>query len=204
MSWLLRRLACGMIGVPAEPPRVRICDRFANVRLTNQFGEQLKFHDALVADDRALVLNTMYTQCRGTCPGTSEVMEVLRQKLSPVFGRRLTFVSLTIEPDVDSYETLFKYSRAYGGHKRSNELCDWLFLTGSADDVNSLRRSLSYYDLDEKVDQDVTQHASTLMFGNSRTDRWAWMPSELAESQLVASIRRVAGSTFEQKYGIRP
>jgi len=203
MSWMLRRIACGLLGVPAEPPRLKICDRFSNVRLTNQFGETKLFHDDFISGQRALILNTMYTQCRGTCPGTSEVIENLRSKLSPVFQQRLTIVSLTIEPAVDTPEVLLKYSRMYGAHQRKSDLCDWHFVTGTASDVESLRRSLSFYDLDKRIDQDVTQHASTLMFGNSVSDRWSWMPSELTEQQLITTIRRVAGFTFEEKYGIR-
>lgn len=190
-------------GETEEPPRLRICDRYANVELENQFGEKLSFHERFIARGRALVFNTMFTTCRGTCPGTSATIQSLREALSPVFGERLSFVSLSIDPIVDTPARLLEYARGYGAWKSRPNLCDWHFLTGRRADVEKLRRSLGFYDLDPRVDQDVTQHASTLMFGNSTTDRWSTMPSALSMNQLTTSIRRVAGFTFEQKFGIR-
>jgi protein SCO1/2 len=70
--------------------------------------------------------------------------------------------------------------------------------------VDRLRRSLGFYDLDPVVDRDPTRHASLLLFGHGQTDRWAYLPAELDEHLLVESIRRIAGVSFEQRYGIRP
>lgn len=192
---------CGQV---SEPPRLKICNRYANSRLENQLGESIRFRERFIDDGRALVMNTMYTTCRGTCPGTSTTIESLREQLSPVFGSRLTFVSLSIDPIVDNRQKLTSYAKLYGADRPREGLCEWHFLTGTLAQVTELRRSLGFYDLNPRVDADVTQHASTLMFGNSTNDRWASMPAELPESQLVAAIRRVAGFTFEQKYGIRP
>ncbi len=187
-----------------EPPRLKICDRYANSQLENQFGELIRFRERFIDDGQAIVFNTMYTTCRGTCSGTSATIESLREVLSPVFGTRLSFVSLSIDPIVDNRHKLLRFAKRYGADRPRQGLCDWHFLTGTRAQVTELRRSLGFYDLNPQVDADVTQHASTLMFGNSTNDRWSSMPSELPEEQLVTSIRRVAGYTFEQKYGIRP
>ncbi len=203
MSTLLLRLASSLFGQTPEPPRLKVCDRYADSRLENQFGEAIRFREQFLSDGRALVINTMYTTCRGTCPGTSATIESLRETLSPVFGERLSFVSLSIDPVVDTRAKLMQYAKLYGADRARPGLCEWQFLTGTRAEVDALRRSLGFYDLNPRVDQDVTQHASTLMFGNSTTDRWSTMPAELPEGQLVTSIRRVAGFTFEQKYGIR-
>jgi protein SCO1/2 len=171
------------------------------VALTDQFGRSLRFREAFV-DGRALIVNTMYTVCNGTCPGTSEALRRLRAKLSPVFGDRLTIVSLSIDPVRDDPEALRQFAALYGADRPRAGLCDWRFLTGAPAAVDRLRRSLDFYDLDPIVDADTSRHASTLLFGNSTSDRWASMPSELREPLLIEAIRRVAGFTFEQKYGI--
>ncbi len=192
-----------LAGQVPEPPRLKVCDRYANSRLENQFGELIRFRERFIEDGRALVINTMYTTCRGTCSGTSATIESLRERLSPVFGSRLSFVSLSIDPLVDNRQKLLSFAKLYGADRPREGLCEWHFLTGTLAQVTELRRSLGFYDLNPRVDQDVTQHASTLMFGNSTTDRWASVPSELPEEQLITSIRRVGGLSFEQKYGIR-
>jgi protein SCO1/2 len=181
----------------------RIGDRYANVRLTDQFGRTLRFHDHFVVG-RALIVNTMYTTCRDSCPVTSARLASLRKVLSPVFGDRLSIVSLTLEPHIDTPGILHGYADVYGANDRAGGLCEWQFLTGHPDDVDRLRRSLGFYDLDPVVDRDPTRHASLLLFGHGQTDRWAYLPAELDEHLLVESIRRIAGVSFEQRYGIRP
>jgi protein SCO1/2 len=161
----------------------------------------VRFRDEFVGD-RALILNTMFTVCRGTCPGTSATLQGLRERLSPIFGDRLAIVSISIDPAEDSPRVLKQYAAVYGADRPRTGLCDWRFLTGTPADVDRLRRSLGFYDLNPRIDADPTQHAATLLFGNPPKDRWAALPSALREPLLVEAIRRVAGFTFEQKYGI--
>lgn len=185
-----------------EPPRLKIADTFANVPLRNQFGESIRFHDRFVSDGRALIINTMFTTCRGTCPGTSATLETLRKTMSLVFGRRLSIVSISIDPEVDDPKRLLEYSGMFGAERPRADLCEWQFVTGAPRDIDRLRWSLGFFDLDPRRDQDITQHAATLLFGNSTSDRWSTIPAEMKSSLIVSTIRRVAGFTFEQKYGL--
>jgi protein SCO1 len=187
-------------GIPTV--EAKISDRYADVKLTNQFGQEVRFHRDLVAG-RALVLNTMYTTCRGTCPTTSETITRLREKLSPVFAGKLSFVSLTLEPAVDTPAKLRKYADTYGASRPHKTLADWHFLTGSPEGVEKLRRSLGLYDLDPVIDKDITQHDAVLLFGNSIQDRWSRLPASQRDGILIEAIRRIAGFTFEQRYGIK-
>jgi protein SCO1/2 len=187
----------------AVPPRERRrCDGFANSTVTDQFGERMRFRDRFV-DGRALIVNTMFTVCQGTCPGTSSTLSSLREALSPIFGDGLTIVSISLTPDEDSPAALRAYARIYGADRRRPGLCGWHFLTGRPDEIDRLRRSLGFYDLDPRIDADITQHAELLLFGNSRSDRWSVLPASLRQPLLIESIRRVAGFTSEQKYGLR-
>ena len=187
---------------PAAPPRLRITDSWPNVELLNQFGRELRFRDAFLADDRALIINPMYTTCRGSCPGTSATLEELREVLAPVFGRTLTIVSFSVDPVVDRPGKLLSYAKVYGADQTGPDRPDWQFVTGDAAEIERLRRALGFYDLDPRVDRDPARHAATLLFGNSRTDRWSTLPSALRLPLLTETIRRVAGTTFEQRYGI--
>ncbi|MEZ5941086.1 MAG: SCO family protein [Planctomycetaceae bacterium] len=190
----------GDLGDP-QPRGPRRVDRFANVPMTNQFGKQIRFVDDLVAG-KALIVNTMYSRCRGTCPGTSATLESLRTTLSPIFGQNLSMVSFTLEPEYDTPEVLARYAKIYGAGKRVDHLCDWHFLSGTPENTRILRYSLDFYDLDPRIDSDVTEHDALLLFGNETTDRWAVLPAELREPLLIETIRRVAGTTIEQRYGI--
>lgn len=189
-------------GLAKSPPRRRISDSFPDVALTNQFGTALQFRRDFIDDGRALVVNSMYTRCRGTCPGTSAQINRLRDRMSPIFGSRLTFISFTLEPELDRPADLLAYGSLYGADKFEADRCDWHFVTGEKTEIEALRRALGFFDLNPRVDQDVTQHASLLLVGNATTDRWMAMPAELRSVVLVESIRRVAGFTMQQKFGI--
>lgn len=187
---------------PRPRPTLKRSDRFVNASLLDQFGRRVHFRDAFV-DGRALIVNTMYTVCRGSCPGTSNVLRRLREALSPIFPEGLSIVSLTLDPATDDPDALRAYARIYDADRPRKGLCEWRFLTGAPAEVDRLRRSLGFYDLDPKVDGDLNQHASLLLFGNTRTDRWAAMPSQLREPLLIETARRICGTTFEQKYGVK-
>jgi protein SCO1/2 len=184
------------------PPPGGIAARYPNVELTNHRGERLRFRDTFV-DGRALVISAIYTRCQGSCPGTSFTIERLRDTLGPVFGERLTFVSFTIDPTVDTPEVLARYAANFGVEgPPARERPDWQFLTGSPDALDELRRGLGFFDLNPRVDRDKTRHAALLLFGNSTSDRWAALPSNLRDGLLVETIRRIAGFTWRQRYGI--
>ena len=184
-----------------ETPRLRISDRFADVTLINQFRQPVRFRREIL-NGRAVILNTMYTVCRGSCPGTSAKLMELRDELAPVFGRSLVMASISIDPLNDSPAALLDYAGGYGADRPREDRCDWHFLTGSAVDIDALRRSLGFFDLDPAVDRDPSRHAALLLFGNPRADRWAALPSALRTPLLTEAIRRACGTTFEQRYGI--
>ena len=184
------------------PPRRRVSDAFPDVTVTNQHGEPRRFRRDFVDTAGALIVNTMYTTCRGSCPGTSSTIATLRRALSPDFGKRLTFLSITLEPQVDTPQVLRSYAKAYGAARPDPGLSDWQFLTMPPADLLSLRRSLGFFELDPSRDRDVTQHAALLLVGNIATDRWCKAPSTLRTPVLLDTIRRVAGFTFEQRYGL--
>lgn len=184
------------------PPRLKISDQFADVPLRNQYGQRLRFKRDLI-EKRALVINTMYTVCKGSCPGTSLILENLRDSLTPIFGNSLAFVSITLDPLNDTPAALLEYAANYGADRPRPDACDWQFVTGSPANIDRLRRSLGFYDLNPRIDQDLSQHGSLLYFGNARTDRWAAMPAPIREPLLIDGIRRACGATFEQRYGIK-
>lgn len=187
--------------ITAATPRLRISDRFADVVLVNQFRQRVPFRDEIL-NGRAVILNTMFTVCRGTCPGTSARLMELRDLLQPVFGRSLVMASISIEPGTDTPAALLDHAGGFGADRPRQDRCDWHFLTGAAADIERLRRSLGFFDLDPAVDADPTRHAALLLFGNPPADRWAALPAALRPALLTEAIRRVCGITFEQRYGI--
>jgi protein SCO1/2 len=197
-----RSLFAPLRNQPSEIPRLRISDQFPNVLVTDQFGVETGFRDRYLVGGKSLIFSPMYTTCRGACPGTAATLKRLRRELAPVFGRQLVIVSFTVDPVADRPPQLLQYATGYDAEQRSPDLPDWDFLTGTAESMERIRRALGFYDLNPRLDSDPTRHDATLLFGNPQADRWATLPAQLRVSLLLETIRRVAGSSFEQRYGI--
>jgi hypothetical protein len=61
---------------------------------------------------------------------------------------------------------------------------------------------LGFYDLDNKIDQDISRHASLLLFGNDVYDRWSTSPTQVRDGLIFEPLRRILGSTLEERFGI--
>ncbi|MEZ4741632.1 MAG: SCO family protein [Bdellovibrionota bacterium] len=74
------------------------------------------------------VFNLMFTSCHGPCPLMSHHMSRLQRSFN---GNELVkFVSLTVDPEVDTLEVLKKYADSY--HARADQ---WFFLTGEKEKI---------------------------------------------------------------------
>jgi protein SCO1/2 len=122
MQTLLTSLLTTLAAAGQKPPRARRSDLFADTVVTDQFGQRHRFLTELIRD-RAVVINTMFTVCRGSCPGTSETLQRLREPLGLLFGKRVTLLSLSIDPARDNPEVLQRYADLYGPGRDSPTGC---------------------------------------------------------------------------------
>ena len=91
-------------------------------------------HPFALADlgGKAVLVSFIYTTCNGTCPATTATLDRARRALrdAGLWGRRVEFVSITLDSARDTPEALAAYARAYRADPRS-----WHFLTGPPTDV---------------------------------------------------------------------
>jgi len=138
---------------------------FPNVPLTSHHGQRALFYDDLLKD-KIVVLNLMYTNCTAACPTITshlvKAQEMLRHQIKePVF-----IYSITIKPEEDTPAKLAQYARMH--HVGKN----WLFLTGKPDDIELLRHTLGYVDINPQVDRDKSRHSGILRYGNEPLALW--------------------------------
>jgi protein SCO1/2 len=202
MQTLLTSLLTTLAAAGQKPPRARRSDLFADTVVTDQFGQRHRFLTELIRD-RAVVINTMFTVCRGSCPGTSETLQRLREPLGLLFGKRVTLLSLSIDPARDNPEVLQRYADLYGAGKAAGVgQPDWLFLSAGVQETEVLRRSLGFYDLNARIDGDISRHAALLLFGNDRANRWSTSPAQIRDGLIWEPLRRVLGDTPAERFGI--
>ena len=124
----------------------------------------------------------MYAQCEGICPGMTANLARVQRLLGDRVGRDIFMYSITLKPEHDTPAVLKQYAEDHGVRP------GWLFLTGSPDDVELLRRKLGFVDPDPAVDKDRSQHTGMLRIGNDAIGSWTACPALGTADGIVRSI----------------
>ncbi len=168
--------------------------RFLNVALTTHEGRTVRFYDDLIKD-KTVLLNFFYTNCvdEAICPLTTANLVRVQKLLASRIGRDNFMYSITLDPDHDTPKVLAKYARAFGVKP------GWLFLTGSAADIEALRRSLGYASPDPVEDKDRSQHIGMVRLGIEPLERWAACASLARPEWIVQSLTRLEPKAAAQQ-----
>ncbi len=162
--------------------RERIRQRyFPNLVLTSHEGKQVKFYDDLVKD-KIVVFNMFYAKCEGICSPVTRNLVRVQNLLGDRVGKDIFFYSFSLKPKEDTVPALKHYAEM---HKVKP---GWLFLTGSADDMELLRRKLGFVDPDPEVDKDTSNHIGVLKYGNEPLQRWGGCPGMQAPDAIAEAI----------------
>jgi protein SCO1 len=118
-----------LVAVPAaghDPPKdellLPVIGAAPGFALTGQDGEPVTLGDFL---GRALVVTFIYTACADYCPLLTAKLVGVQEALGDAFGRVVAFVSITVDPELDTPEVLEHYALSHGA-----DLAGWHFLTG--------------------------------------------------------------------------
>jgi len=162
--------------------RERIRQRyFPNLVLTTHEGKKVKFYDDLVKD-KIVVFNMFYAKCEGICSPVTRNLVRVQNLLGNRVGKDIFFYSFSLKPKEDTVSALAHYAEM---HKVKP---GWLFLTGSPDDMELLRRKLGFVDPDPEVDKDTSNHIGVLKYGNEPLQRWGGCPGMQAPDAIAEAI----------------
>ena len=103
-----------------------------NVMLTDQYGQPLALGSL---KGNALLFDFIYTSCPGPCQLLTQHMKLIADKVGPDLGRRVWFISVTVDPEHDHANRLLDYARAFDAKVKG-----WYFLTGSPARIDDLMR----------------------------------------------------------------
>ena len=110
-------------------PTVGAAPEFA---LTNQDGQRVTLSDS-AGTVRAVTF--IYATCKDTCPTLTAKMAAMQQKLGTDFGKRVRFVSISVEPEIDTPVVLKAYAEKFGA-----DPAGWSFLTGNPEEIQDVVR----------------------------------------------------------------
>ena len=112
----------------------------ADVALINQVGEKVTLNTSL--KNKMLVIDFIFTDCATSCPKLSTSMRLLQTgfRKDPKKENNLDdvvqFVSITVNPERDSFPVLRTYADRYGANPDH-----WWFLTGDKKEIYNYARN---------------------------------------------------------------
>jgi protein SCO1/2 len=162
---------------PAANPN----DCLPNVTLIDQRGRNVTLSSL---KGRPVLIDFIYTTCPGPCPLMTSRMAVVAKRLGPQLGRKVTFVSITIDPEHDRPPQLLKYAHEAGADEQG-----WLFLTGTPAQIAQV---MALYRLRSERNKDGTiQHSvASFLLGPDGHQIRQYAPLEVEPSIVVADIER--------------
>lgn len=94
-------------------------------------GEPFRLSD-LQSEGKVALVSFIYTTCNGSCPATTHTMYRVQEALKEagLFGDRVEFVSITLDPKTDRPEVLARYADIFAADPDA-----WHFLTGEPGEV---------------------------------------------------------------------
>lgn len=167
---------------------------FPNVTLYTHEGRKVRFYDDLIRD-KVVAINMMYVQCTSACPTMTANLRRVQRMLGDRVGRDIFMYSITLQPELDTPETL----RAYVEKHRVGP--GWLFLTGAPQDIRRLRYRLGFYDPDQVVDSELATHTGMVRIGNDRYRRWTMAPALGSPERIVYTLNHVDAAVVHTALG---
>lgn len=103
-----------------------------NFTLTSQDGAPVALASLR---GKVVAVSFLYTACPDICPLLTQKLVEVQDALGQDFGRKIAFLSITVDPEHDTPEVLKDYATAWEA-----KLTGWSFLTGSAVAVGDVVR----------------------------------------------------------------
>ncbi len=162
-----RELFAGIVSKPSFEPHIASpgVARFTNALLRTHENKEVRFYDDLIKG-RQVVINFMYADCHGACPMVTATLKRVYNSMKHRMGKDVFFYSITTRPETDDPAALKHYATV-----RKANLPGWLFLTGDAHDIETLRFRL-FGMSHPGFDLDATMHAGTFRIINDATNVW--------------------------------
>ena len=147
---------------------------FTNVKLTNQYGEEMRLYDDLMKD-KVVVVTPFFLRCKASCPVMSAMMRDLQDYYGDKLGKEINLLSISVDPAYDTPERVSAYAENMGAKK------GWYLLTGEKENVDKALLKLG-----NPVAQ-PDDHKNIIMIGNVPTRLWK-KANGLASSKDIAKI----------------
>jgi len=165
------------VQLSSEVERAR--NYFTDTVLTTHEGNEVRFYSDLL-EGRVVMINVMYTSCKGSCPLVTQMMSQVSRDLGDLYGSEIHFVSMTNDPERDSPEALAEFAR-----KQNVDLDGWTFLTGDRQEIEGVIQKIGLYT------PNFEQHKAMILIGNTRTGHWQKIRPNIPYQAIAAKLKEL-------------
>jgi len=151
---------------------------FTDVLLVNQNGEKMRFYSDLL-QNKVVVINSFFATCTGSCLPLNRNLEKLQKALGEHMGKEVYFVSISVDPTVDTPPSLKAYA------KKLNAGPGWFFLTGNKENVDFALKKIGHFV------EDKNDHLNIFIIGNERTGLWKKAFGLAKDDELMKVVESV-------------
>lgn len=134
---------------------------FTDTVLKDQNGRELRFYSD-VLKDKVVMLNVIFTHCTDACPLITRKLREVREAMGPELAERVTFVSISSDPQNDTPAALKAFAE-----KQGVDGPNWLFLTGDKASVDLVLGRIGQFLPSPE------QHSTQLIAGDVAGKRWS-------------------------------
>jgi protein SCO1/2 len=155
-----------------------------NLKLVDQYGQQVSLASL---KGKPVLFDFFYTTCPGPCLVLTARMRSIAEKLGSELGSRVSFVSVTVDPERDNPSQLLAYAREQRAERKG-----WLFLTGAPAQVDKL---MAQFKLRREHESDGSV-AHVLEFFLVDADGhllYQYLASEVPPARIAGDIEQAAG-----------
>jgi protein SCO1/2 len=140
MRWAILPVAAAVLALPvpsrahgdAPTQALPLIGPAPDFALTSQDGAPISLRDFR---GKVVAVTFIYTGCADACPLLTEKMAQIQDALGPLFGARIAFVSISVDPWRDTPAALKQYAQTHGAR-----LDGWNFLTGDPAMIRDVTR----------------------------------------------------------------
>ena len=165
-------------GASAKPltlPSLAIPD----AQVVDQNGQKQQFYTDLV-QGRTVVINLVFTTCKGMCPLLGANFSKLQTVLGDRLGKDVFLISVSTDPETDSPEKF----KAWGEKFKAKD--GWTLVTGEKAKLDSLLRVFS------GDGPSKGYHAPSLCIFNDKTKTYRWAYGLEAPERVIQIIDELA------------
>jgi cytochrome oxidase Cu insertion factor (SCO1/SenC/PrrC family) len=159
-------------------------DCLPNLRLVDQYGQLVSLTSL---KGRPVLFDFFYTSCPGPCLVLTARMRSIAEKLGSELGSRVSFVSVTVDPEHDNPSQLLAYAKEQRAEHKG-----WLFLTGAPAQVDTLMAQFKLR-REHESDGSVAHVLEFFLVGADGHLLFQYLASEVPPARIAGDLEQAAG-----------